>query len=183
MAVTMDGKRGISPWRYVPWLVAACLLCVPAIAMRFTSEVNWTGSDFVIMGVMLTLACGTWELAARASGSWAYRGGVALAVLGVFLLIWINLAVGIIDTENDDANMMFAGVIAVLVGGACLARFGAAGMVGATVAAAIAQVAVGFIALIAGRDVTALIMGMMFCVFWLGSAWLFRVASRGVPAR
>lgn len=178
MAATMDGKRALSVWRYLPWLVAACLLGVPAMAMQVTTEVNWTGADFVFAAVMLTLACGTWELAARASGSSAYRGGVALAVLGAFLLVWINLAVGIIGSENDDANMMFAGVIAVLVGGACIARFRAEGLVAVMVATAIAQISVGLIALGLGRDMTALIMGAMFCVFWLGAAWLFRVASR-----
>ena len=55
------GKRGGgNRLRPYVWGTAACLLLLPLMAMRFfpDSGVNWTGSDFLTMGVMLATACG-----------------------------------------------------------------------------------------------------------------------------
>ena len=52
------------------------------------------------MGAMLAAACGTYELAAWMTGNRAYRAAVGVAVAAAFLLVWINLAVGIIGTET-----------------------------------------------------------------------------------
>ncbi|MDB5696794.1 MAG: hypothetical protein JWN21_2337, partial [Sphingomonas bacterium] len=38
---------------FIVWGGVATLLLIPAIAMQFTAEVNWTASDFVVMGVLL----------------------------------------------------------------------------------------------------------------------------------
>ena len=69
------GRRRVSRWRIVPWAVAAFLLLLPAVAMRFGDEVTWTASDFIFMGVMLFGACGVFELAARMSGRDGHRPG------------------------------------------------------------------------------------------------------------
>lgn len=167
-----------SPWRKAMWGGAAALLLAPAVAMQFTTEVQWDETDFLAMGLLFAAACGTVELGARASAHWAYRAGVALAALTVFLLIWINLAVGIIGSEDHPANQLFAGVIAVAAGGACLARFRAAGMARAMQAAAAAQLAVAVGVLATGAGMIFPITGM-FMALWLGAAWLFGRAARG----
>lgn len=86
-----------SNWRLIGWGGAAALLALPAVAMQFTREVNWTGSDFLVFGAMLLVAGGGIELATRARlGS----GGKLIAIAGViaaFLLVWVELAVGIFD--------------------------------------------------------------------------------------
>lgn len=138
--------RNINGWRMARWSAAAVLLCVPAIAMRYTSEVDWSASDFVVMGVLFASVLGAYEFLASRAPSFAYRAASVLTTLGLFLLIWMNMAVGIIGTENNDANAMFVAVIAIVVGGACLARFRPAGMKRALFAAALAQLAVGVIA-------------------------------------
>ena len=38
--------------RITGWSFAAGLLALPAIAMQFTDEVNWSGSDFVFAAIM-----------------------------------------------------------------------------------------------------------------------------------
>ena len=43
---TDNGRRGKNRWRPAIWGAAAFLLVLPAVAMQFTSEVNWTASDF-----------------------------------------------------------------------------------------------------------------------------------------
>ena len=68
---------GGNRWTMFIWGGAALLLSLPFFAMGFTSEVNWTASDFVVMGIMLGVVCGAIELAVRFSGNWAYRGSSA----------------------------------------------------------------------------------------------------------
>ena len=77
---------------------AAIILVTPLIAMQFTSEVDWTRSDFVIMGVMLFgtgLLC---ELILRKVKSFKSRMAICGVVLFIFFLIWGELAVGIFNT-------------------------------------------------------------------------------------
>jgi flagellar biosynthesis protein FliR len=132
--------------------------------------------DFVLMGTMLAALCGSVELGARASDHWAFRAGVALAAGAVFLLIWINLAVGIIGSADNPANLFFAGVIAVVAGGAFLAQFRAPGMVRAMHVTAAAQVLVACAAHVMGAAMIFPITAI-FAVAWLGAAWLFRQAA------
>lgn len=76
-------------------LGALLLLCIPLIAMQFTSGVNWTSLDFAAAALLLfALGC-TVELALRSlKGKNARRIGCALVLL-VFLALWVELAVGI----------------------------------------------------------------------------------------
>jgi hypothetical protein len=177
-----SGRR-TKRWSAAIWSGAAFLLLLPLVAMQFTNEVNWDETDFIVFGVMLTVACGTYELAAL-TGNRAYRAGIAVAVAAAFILIWMNLAVGIIGSEDNPANLMYAGVLAIGIIGAALARFRPHGMARAMVAMALAQVAVGVIALIGGLGSTGanwpqviVVLTLFFSVLWLLSAWLFRRAA------
>jgi hypothetical protein len=160
------------------WGTAAFLLLLPLVAMRFTEEVNWTLLDFVVFGAMLVAACGTYELGTRMSGSTAYRAAIGIAVVAGFLLVWINLAVGIIGTEDDPANLMFGGVLLVGAVGALIARFRPRGMARALVVAAVAQALIAGIALVAGLGYEAVVLSAFFAAMWLASALLFRKAAR-----
>jgi len=171
------GWRG-NPWRIVVWGTAAFLLLLPLVAMQFTGEVSWTPLDFIVMGIMLLAACGIYEFGAGMSGNTAYRAGIGIAVAAGFLLVWINLAVGIIGTEDNPANLMFGGVLAVAAIGASIARFAPRGMAGALVATAIAQALVASIALVAGWGLEAVALSAFFAALWLTSAGLFRKAAR-----
>src|SRR5688572_28735226 len=101
-AVTAKTENGArqrgSRWRIAVWGTAALLLLLPLMAMQFTDEVNWDETDFIVFGAMLAVACGTLESAARMTGNTAHRAAVGVAVVAAFLLIWINLAVGIIGS-------------------------------------------------------------------------------------
>jgi len=165
----------VSPWRLIPWGIAAMLLLLPLIASQFTDEVDWSETDFLVMGVMLFGACGLFELTARMTGNAAYRAGVAVAVVAAFLLTWINLAVGIVGDENNPANQMFFGVLLVGIAGAFIGRFTPRGMARALTATAIAQGLVAVIVMIMGHFTW--ILAAFFCALWLGSAELFRRAA------
>ena len=79
-------------------LAALSLLLVPFVASLFTDEVQWSGLDYLIMGVML-LAVGSgiqWVLQ-KFQNRRNRLIGVGLVVL-LFLLVWAELAVGVIGT-------------------------------------------------------------------------------------
>jgi hypothetical protein len=174
-----DHRRRGSGLRMLMWIGAACLLLLPAVAMQFTTDVAWTARDFMTWGTMLFVACGTYELAFRMSGNTAYRAAVGIAVLGAFLTVWFNLAVGIIGDEHNPANLMFGGVLAVGIVGGLLARFQPEGMMRALLGTAIAQAVVGIVALfIPQAQGEVWILTAFFIVLWLLSAALFRRAVR-----
>ena len=174
---------GGNRWTTFIWGGATLLLSLPFFAMRFTSEVNWTASDFVVMGIMLCVVCGAIELAVRFSGNWAYRGGVAAAILGAFLITWVNLAVGIVGSQDNPANLLFFAALIVGIAGTVAARFKARGMSLAMLATA-ASVAIAFAIAVMGatdepnvphmRELggTLVVAGPL-----LLSAWLFRRAA------
>lgn len=71
------------------------LLLIPLLAMQFSAEVDWSSSDFIIMGGLLLLAGLALEGILRLVKS---RGGrfLSVALLAVlFLLIYAELAVGV----------------------------------------------------------------------------------------
>ena len=166
---TSEWRR--SPWRAAMWAAAGLLLLAPAVAMRFTAEMNWDETDFIVMGAMLAAACGLVELGARASGSLGYRLGVAVAVLTGFLTVWANLAIGMIASEDNPHNLVFAGVLAVALVGAILFRSRPRAMACVMAAAGTAQLLAGASGL--PYDVRGGIFSMLFAVPWLISAALF----------
>jgi hypothetical protein len=180
-----SGGRHRDLWRMAPWMTAGLLLLLPLIAMLFTDEMNWDETDFIVFGTMLLGACGAYELAARMTGNTAYRAAVGVAVVAAFILIWMNLAVGIIGSEDNPANLMYAGVLAVAILGGLIVRFRPHGMARVLAATALAQALVGVIALVAGLGSTGenwprviIVLTGFFSVLWLTSAWLFRKAGQ-----
>ncbi|KFE64412.1 hypothetical protein DB31_2206 [Hyalangium minutum] len=171
-----SGRLG-SRWRRALWGTAALLLLAPGVAMQFTEEVAWGPADFALFGAMLFAACGTYELAARVTGNTAYRAAAGVALAAAFILVWLNLAVGIIGSEENPASLMYGGVLAVGLMGALLARFQPQGMARALAGTALAQAVAAVIALIAGWG-NALILTGLFVALWLTSAQLFRKAAR-----
>lgn len=174
------GRRG-SRRRTAAWAVAALVLLLPLVAMRFSDEVDWDGTDFALAGALIGGAGLAFELAARATAGRAYRAAVGLALAAAFLLVWLNLAVGIIGTEENPLNLMFGGVLATGTVGAVVARFRPEGMARALFATALAQALVAAIALVAGSGLAEPVWPLtgFFAALWLGSAWLFRRAARG----
>lgn len=180
-----NGGGRAGRWRIARWGGAALLLLLPLVAMQFSAEMDWDETDFIVMGAMLAAACGIYELAAWMSRNAAYRAAVGVAVVAAFLLIWLNLAVGIIGSEDNPANLMYAGVLVIALAGAIVARGEAAGMARALVLTAVAQALAGTIALATDAGVTGenwprdvIVLSTFFTALWLGSAGLFRLAAR-----
>lgn len=162
--------------RLVVWGGAVFAWLVP-VAAKLLTDLPWTTFDFIVWGVMLLVAAGVCEVGLRLSGSLAYRAGFVVAAGTSFLIVWSNLAVGIIGDENNPLNQIFFGVIAVAVVGAFLARFRPKGMALAMAVTAAAQFGTAFVAL-AYEHIVFAIVGV-FSLGWLLAAWLFREAARG----
>lgn len=175
---TETGRGGGSRWSWLVWAGAAALLLTPLVAMQFTEEVDWTVTDFAVMGALLALVCGAWELALRMSRRITYRVAFGLTVVTAFLLVWANLAVGVIGDEGEPANLVFFGVVALGMVGAVFAGGRAAGLAWTVAAMALAQAAMAVFAIVRGEvQVGALIA--IFAVLWLIAAGLSRQAARG----
>jgi hypothetical protein len=180
----MGGERIWNGLRLAGWGGAAAILLLPLVAMRYTKEVDWSLSDFIVMGALLGGSGLVLELATRRATSLAYRFGVAVAVAAAFLLVWVNLAVGFLGDEGNPANLMFLGVIAVAIAGALAARSRPAAMTRAMLATAATQVLAGSVGFGAGwaapggQGTYEVAMGTsLFTALWLLAAWLFRKAA------
>ncbi len=183
------GGRRWSRWRIAAWTVAALILLLPLVAMQFTDEVNWEVADFAFAAALLVGVGVPYELAVRKTGNAAYRAAVGVALAAAFLLVWVNGAVGIIGSEDNDANLMYFGVLAIGVIGAFIARFRPRGMARALFATALAQASVATVALIAGwgspssGPLEIVALNGFFVALFVGSALLFREAARGGSER
>jgi hypothetical protein len=172
---TMSGRRGANPWRIAGWSIAATMLLLPLVAMRFTSEVNWTAGDFIFAALLIGMVGLTFELTVRVTPDWAYRGAAAVALAASFLTIWANGAVGMIGDEDNPYNLMFLGVILLALLGSAAARFRPRAMALAMIAAAIAQAALGILGAFA--DLRGGILATLFAGLWLLAALLFRQSA------
>jgi len=181
----LGAKRARNRWRPFLWGVPTALLLLPLVAMRAGAPgVVWTAADFVVMGVLLYGSAGLFELAARAGGGAAYRLGAGAGIVTGFLLVWINLAVGIIGSEDNPVNLIYAGVLAIALIGSLAARFRARAMSKAMALTGAAQLAVTIAALLAGWGrweppgaAGILVLNAGFAGLWALSALLFRKAA------
>lgn len=160
--------------------VTALILLVPLVAMQLTDEVVWTLSDFIFAGALMFGTGLAYLLAVRKAGNLAYRAAIGLALAAMFLLVWVNGAVGIIGSEDNPANLLYFGVVAIGLLGAAITRLKPRGMMVTLVAMIIAQVAVPLTALsdLAFRDTVKVVQVSAFFVLLLAaSALLFREAG------
>ena len=175
------GRRRWSLWRLAGWAAGALMLLLALVAKQFIGEVNWvdnlaqTGALLIGVGIAV-------ELVSRKTGEAAYRAAVGLALGSAVLLGWVNGAVGIIGSEDNDANLMYGGVLVVGAIGAVIARFKPEGMARALFATALAQTLVAVIGLV-GRmgsgSLEIVTINGFFVALFVGSAVLFSKAAGG----
>ena len=182
MTQLMETNNVIRWGRWI--LVTAALLAVPALAMAFnigvpdpgqgTQGVNWGPMDFATMGVLILGSGLLFEYASSRGGSVAHKAAVGIAVVTGLGLIWVNLAVGMMDVENG--NLMYVLVLFVALVGAAIGRFEPREASIAMFATAGAHVVVTAIALIANLGPTVL-ADAFFVAAWVASGLLFRQAG------
>lgn len=164
-------------WRIIFWGGAVALILTPLIAMQFTSEVNWDETDFIFAAVIFGTVGGLIELAVRNSSDWYFRFGAIFAVLAGFMVVWSNLAVGMIGNEDNPVNLWFGAVLLIAICGAILSRFRSSAMAYAMFAAGSVQATIGTVAGILGTDMRGGVFTLVLAGLWMISAALFRIAS------
>ncbi|WP_217988428.1 hypothetical protein [Aliifodinibius salipaludis] len=167
-------------------LTTGFLLMIPLIAMQFTDEVVWTLSDFILAGTLLFGTGLTYKLATRNTGEIIYRIAIGFALFTGLFLIWVNLAVGIIGSEDNPVNLLYFGVFFLGIIGALIARFQSQGMELTMFAMALTQALVTVIVLIGGfyqsppSTVFHIIsVNGFFITLYILSALLFRYDAKG----
>lgn len=164
-------------------LVTAFILLLPLLAMQFTDEVVWGLADFIIAGVLIFGTGLAYELVVRKGGTTTYRAAIGMGLATTLFLIWVNLAVGLIGSEDNPANALYIGVLIVGIIGTSIARFRPRPMMYTLLAMAVTQALVPFIALLIWSPpinfgvVQVLGVNALFVALFVGSAMLFRGAG------
>ncbi len=166
-------------------LVAAFLLLVPLFAEMFLEGMDWGLFDFVAAWILLFGAGFTYRLIARKVNNINYKAATGVAVTTALFLVWSNLAVGLIGSEDNAANWMFVGVLALGLLGAIITRFQSKGMSKVLFSMALAHLLISIVALLAGlhlipQSSIGKILGVngFFAFLWIASGLLYRNAAK-----
>lgn len=97
---TMNGKSEFQVSRNIMRVLGgtALILMVPLLAMQFTNEVDWTLSDFIIMGVLLSGTGLLFVLFASLVKTVQQRWAIGIVLFIVLFFTWVELAVGLFGT-------------------------------------------------------------------------------------
>ena len=76
--------------------IVIAILSIPLIAMRFTSEVNWTLLDFLMASFLIITSLTLIEITLQNFKNKTFKITTVFVILFLFLLLWVDLSVGII---------------------------------------------------------------------------------------
>ena len=74
------------------------ILSFPLITMQLTNEVNWTISDFLVMGILLFSTVFTIDFVLKKVNNLKSRLILIFAIVILLVLVWAELAVGIVGS-------------------------------------------------------------------------------------
>ncbi len=167
-----------------PALFVVGVLAVPLLAMQFTEDVAWSPADFLMAGVLLLAAGLGCEFIARRGGGAARRAASLLALVGALLLVWVNLAVGLIGAAGHPANLLYFGLLAAAGVGAVVTRFRSRGLAVTLAMVALAQTMIPLAWFAFWKPtlsfhslLVTLAGNAFFIVLFAASAWMFRRAA------
>lgn len=115
-------------------LGALAFWMIPLVGSRVVQGWHWDAKGFVFAYVLFFVTGMAYALIARKMSAWAYKAGVALALLTGFVLGWSNM-VHISESERP-INFVYFGVLVVGGVGAWMARLEPIGMARASFAMA-----------------------------------------------
>lgn len=170
-------------------VITLIILLIPFTASLITDEMAWSMYDFLLAGVMLFGTGLAYVLISRQTNSLIYRVASGLALATALFLVWINLAVGVIGSEDNAGNLMYFGVILILMIGILAARFRPKRMANALFLAAFVQASTVPVALVRGMQSLPgssvmeiiLINGMFVTLFALSGGLYLQASKQNQP--
>lgn len=167
------------------WLLAASMV-VALVGLTLAGKLDWGVMDFVFVAVVLFGGLGAYRFVSGRGQGRTFHLAVALSLITALSMIWITLAVGIIGSEDNQANIMYVAVLGIGLLGSIIARFRAPGMKWTMVWVTIAQFAVTILAYTIWKPETeqhvfsTAVLNLFYVMLFLSSAVLFHRASRQV---
>ncbi len=170
-----------------PALITGGILLIPFIGTQVSREMNWSAFDFIVIGILLFGATLAYELISSRVNNSAYKIATGVAVVTAVLLMWVNLAVGIIGSEDNPANALYLGVLAAGLFGTIISQLKPSGMAKTLFVAAVLQMLVPVIAIVTINPaitsdppgiVGVLTLNSFFAMLWTSSGILFQKASK-----
>ncbi len=98
MSGDMKPKRPVAKDLGMVLLGTAAILLIPLVAMQFTSEVNWSAADFVLMGALIAATGTMFVVVARNVVNSSHRLLLGVGLVLALALVWVELAVGVFGT-------------------------------------------------------------------------------------
>jgi len=78
--------------------IPAALLCIPILGNVFSSEFDWTASDFIIAAVLLFGTAFIIDMVRRVIKNKTYKILVCAVIVVLLVLTWVEMAVGLFGT-------------------------------------------------------------------------------------
>ena len=164
------------------------ILLAVFVAMQFTDEVNWSVSDFIMAGILLFCTGLAFAFVWKKGITVTYRTAVVFAVLSTFLLVWVNLAVGLIGSGPNAPNLMYIGVVATGIIGTFRSAFRPAGMERAMYGVVLAlglhtviTLSIGVYRYGSSAIGEILLVNGFFAMLFILSGLCFRFATQDIP--
>ena len=141
--------------------------------------------EFLLLGLFGLALFGLFRfLISRVPANRYYKYGMAIGMVTGFLLFWVNGAVGIIGSENNDANMMYLMVLLLAFLASIAVGFKAAHMMWVMRVSAVAFVVIAVLALVFDMGVSGPVwpwdvvwITVFFMTLLLFAGWLFQQAA------
>lgn len=140
---------------------------------------NWDALDYMVALALLGASAAAYWIATRPARSVWHHLAVMIGAGGALLLLWMQLAVGLVGDGDHPINQAMGLVLVVSAIGALLSRFRASGMRTTLLVAAGTQMvlgALGFILLPAMYFSDIFLVTAFFSGLWTASAFLFHLA-------
>jgi hypothetical protein len=164
-------------------IIVSLILLIPLCGNLYVRGWQWSPFDFVAAFVVLFGAGIMFEWVASKGVTSAYRVAVGVACATGLVLLWINMAVGLIGSDDNPANLMYLAILALAFSGAYLAGFEPRRISRALLTTAVAQALVPVFALVLNPNDFSPGVAKVFCLnsffvaMWVVSAMLFRHAA------
>ena len=183
--MNMSSEPSTNRWRFLLWGILALPLLAATTAYVIDPGFGWSGFDFMLATLLLGGTGLVLDLLLLSRTNRDYRLASVIGFGGLLFLIWSNLAVGIVGSENDPFNQFYFLCLPIIAFGAVLARLKAGGMAKVMAIAATICGALMVAALVLGKHLQpmdsvaeVLIVNMLFVTLFGASAWLYRSAAR-----